>query len=695
MADNRFAQFAKSQNRFADFVKADKKTEPEPSWWQRNITGVRPKGEENTPSVYDVEDMRSPANFGSMLFGASDAQLSDQVKAQLGERFIRQEQDENGLPIVVFQDQSGQERRGYVNKPGLDSQDVLRGALGSLPYVATGAAGLAAGVGRGLLTNAGIQGVAAAGTSAAGDVAQIPLGSEQGIEEGKALTAGGFGAAGPVAGRAAGNAYQFVRDRAGGMPQALQEYGRGAVNRVQGIIDSDRLMPVDIQRQAGELGPQGMIADMGDNLREATGTLARVPGQNKQIVTDAIVRDRRAGAPGRIRQGVNNAMGQEGNQQAYIEAQRTLRNQQAAPLYNAFHQTRIPDTPQLTRVVEQIRRSQPGVFNEAARLAIADGVEPAMVARFTDDAMTPMTGVQNRTAQRVWQGVELDYLKRAVDDLVAGAERGSNEERIFSNLARTLRGTVDEILSPGQPAQSPWARARAISGEGLEARDALEEGSNVFTSKRDPFETQAQLDDLSAFGRDVFLRGARDDVRRTMGRASSAYGTTGDNAARRQFQNDFNRENLEIIAGQPAAQRLGRVIDNETTFARTYDSVAGNSATSAREAAKKMIPGAQTAETSVASEVGKKGPVGLASELAYRFVDALTNGALDQRNEVLRTGMARLMTLRGAERDAAIQALNQLRNQRGATAETARVIDRTINALSLATRGPATSALQD
>lgn len=676
-----------------------KKQEPEPSWWQRNITGVRPKGEENTPSVYDVEDMRSASNFGSMLFGASDAQLSDQVKAQLGERFIRQEQDENGMPIVVFKDQSGQERRGYVNKPGLDSQDVLRGALGSLPYVATGAAGLAAGVGRGLLANAGIQGVAAAGTSAAGDVAQIPLGSEQGIEEGKALVAGGLSAAGPLVARGASNAYQFARNRLQDMPQALQDFGRGAVNRVGEIIRSDRLLPIDLPQRARQMGPDGMIADMGDNLREATGALARVPGQNKQIVTDAIARDRRSGAPGRIRQGVDDAMGQEGNQRAFVEQQRLARNQQAAPFYQQFHQTALPETGEIAATIDIIRRGVPGAFQQARRAAIQDGIDEQFLTRLVDDPMGPITGTQ-RTEQgaRVWTGAELDYLKRAVDTAAGKARTEGDREglRRLGGLARRLRTQVDGMISPdpNDITQSPWAQARAIAGEGLEAEDALEQGSNVFTSKRDPFETQAQLDDLSAFGRDVYLRGARDDVRRTMGRASSAYGTTGDAAARRQFQNDFNQENLRLIAGPRAAAQLGRTIDNETTFARTYDSVAGNSATSAREAAKKMIPGAQTMESNLASEAGKKGPAGLATEYAFRFVDALTNGALERRNEVLRTGMARLLTLRGPERDAAIAALNQLRAGRRVNADVARAIDRTINALSIGARGPAIGASQ-
>ena len=706
MADNRFSQFAAPQNRFSQFVQAPT-AEPnaeadDPTFLggiAQSIRGKKDPRYENAPSIQEQFDLRMPT-VAAGVAGASDEQLADILQSQLGDKFVRRGKDANGNMLFVTRRDDGSEQVAYLNKPGLDRNDIGRGVASAIPYVATGVGAAALTAGRGLANVALGQGLAGGLTSIYGDVASTAMGSDEGIEAEKAALAAGLGAAGPVVGRAAGDAYQFVKNRVGGAPDALQEFGRGAVNRVGDLIQSDRLLSVDLPQRARQLGPEGMIGDMGDNLREATGALARVPGQNQRIVTDAVVRDRRVGAPDRIREGVNQALGQEGNQTAFVEAQRVARNKQAAPLYQQFHQMALPETGQLAATIDIIRRGVPGAFNEARLVAIKDGIDERFLTRLVDDPMTALTGQQtSQQGARIWTGAELDYLKRAVDKAAnkAAADADRTGAGQLGGIARRLRTQVDEMISPDpqDATQSPWAQARAISGEGLEAEEALEQGSNVFTSKRDPFETQAQLDDLSAFGRDVFLRGARDDVRRTMGRASSAYGPTGDLKARAQFQNDFNQENLGIIAGPRAAERLGRVIDNETTFARTYDSVASNSATSAREAAKKAIPGGATNESSFAAEAGKKGPVGIATEAVFKFADALTNGAIGRRNEVLRTGMARLLTLRGAERDAAIAALNEIRAQRGTNAEVARVIDRAINALSTGARGPATSAVQD
>lgn len=184
----------------------------EPSWWQRNIAGVRQPGDEKTSSVYEqfTDDLTSPTATAAML-GASDAQMGDIVAQSLGDRVIRREKDPNGYEVFVTRGQDGQEQRGYLNKPGLDTQDVWRGFYGSVPYLATGgaigAATKAAGV-TNLGVNALLQGAGAGATSVAGDVAQIPMGSQQFVEGGKAAVATGLGAAGPLVSAGAGELWR-------------------------------------------------------------------------------------------------------------------------------------------------------------------------------------------------------------------------------------------------------------------------------------------------------------------------------------------------------------------------------------------------------------------------------------------------------------------------------------------------------
>jgi hypothetical protein len=138
-------------------------------------------------------ELHNPTANAATL-GASDDAMGDIVAKTLGAKVIRRERDANGYEVFITRDPDGSEQRGYLNKPGLDSQDVARGVRGSLPYfVAGGAAGTAL-RGTGAATRIVGQATAAGGTSLGGDVATIPLGSQQSPDLGKAIiTAAGAG----------------------------------------------------------------------------------------------------------------------------------------------------------------------------------------------------------------------------------------------------------------------------------------------------------------------------------------------------------------------------------------------------------------------------------------------------------------------------------------------------------------------
>lgn len=198
-------------------VSHETKTEqPKPEGWGEwivnSVKGRQDPAYAGTPSVFGQfrEDLSNPTGMAA-LAGASDEQMGDVIRKQLGDRVLRTEKDSYGNQVIVTRGPDGQEQRGYVNVPGLDLEDVARGIRGALPYAVTGGAAGSALRGAGIGINAIAQGAAAAGTSVAGDVAQIPLGSEQGIELGKAGVVGAFGAAGPAVGAAAGKLWnRFV-----------------------------------------------------------------------------------------------------------------------------------------------------------------------------------------------------------------------------------------------------------------------------------------------------------------------------------------------------------------------------------------------------------------------------------------------------------------------------------------------------
>lgn len=175
------------------------------TWIGRRVQDIRGKRDPRFKDVpvYLPEPMTGgdAAMLYGKVFAGDDARYGDILAKSLGDRLVKREKDANGYEVITYVDDKGQQKQGYINKPGLDLEDVNRAAFGAAPYLAAGA-----GLGRFLgKTSAGpgvkslIQGTGAAATSVGTDVAAMAAGSEQGVDPIRAGVIGAFGAAGEVA----------------------------------------------------------------------------------------------------------------------------------------------------------------------------------------------------------------------------------------------------------------------------------------------------------------------------------------------------------------------------------------------------------------------------------------------------------------------------------------------------------------
>lgn len=169
-------------------------------WIVNSVRGRQDPKEAATGTVFEQfrNELESPTATAAIM-GANDAAMGDIIQKNLGDKFLRREKDANNYEVIVSRGPNGQEQRGYVNKPGLDTQDLWRFGYGAAPYlIGGGVAGTAlkeAGVG----LNALAQATTAGTTSIAGDIGSTMQGSEQGIDLEKAGVTAALGAAGPAA----------------------------------------------------------------------------------------------------------------------------------------------------------------------------------------------------------------------------------------------------------------------------------------------------------------------------------------------------------------------------------------------------------------------------------------------------------------------------------------------------------------
>lgn len=449
---------------------------------------------------------------------------------------------------------------------------------------------------------------------------------------GTALGAG-IGAAAVPAAHGLGNIVARLRGRAMPLPPELQQFRREAVDRINETVGMDGISAQQAGDNARRLGQQAMLLDSGPNMTTIAEGLNQQPGLARTAISEAI-RARRAGAVGRITSGIDDAIGQPVNVNASIDAMREDANRAAAPLYEEFYNTQIPVDAELVSILHSVPDS---VWPRVRSLMQAERIDPNIPSN---------------------SGRAIDLIKRGIDDAATSAQRGTNEQRIYSNLARTLRNHVDNLLSPGAPADGPWARARAIIEEGRGAEEALSGGLGVFRGGgRPPEQVAADLAGMSEFERQVYGLGARSDLRNSMGRAATNFRANGDAVARRSMNSDFNRQNVELVAGRRGAERLTNLIDAENAFAENYNQITANSATARRQATRDIIP--RQYDAAAMRDLRKTSISGVAMEAVGRIVNHMMAGAFNERNATIARDMAEMLIAQGAERDQVVRGLMQ------------------------------------
>lgn len=482
------------------------------------------------------------------------------------------------------------------------------------------------------------------------------------MEAGKgAAIGGGLGMAAVPVARGVSNAVGYVADRFRPIPQPLQQYERGAINALSRSTTDDALA-AQYQQRVAELGPEGMLADMGPNLRGQASAIANQPGAGQQRIVRAL-NDRADDAAGRIRQDVDQALGPAINVPETLHATRQYYRQQAAPYRQQFQNNPVPFTQPLDDTLQLLAQHEPGVIRQAARYG---GIDPAagpgqFFARQLPNGQYEITRVPNAT--------EWDYIKRALDGLARGQD--ANDRRIYGDLARRVRDQVDEAISPGAPQNSPWRQARALEREDFDivgngrTAGALEEGRDAIVGKNlTPDELRARLygvgqpptGGMRPPEATAYVMGAREGVRNVMGHAATRHGENAAATARSKLGSDFAREKLDILAGPQAAGQLTRRLDAETVFDQTRQGVTQNSATAGRQAAQAEFPNPAARQDEI-SRVGNKSIPGMVTEGAMRMFNALRGGAVTESRMRVARDAAEMLIAQGQARDNIANAL--------------------------------------
>lgn len=521
------------------------------------------------------------------------------------------------------------------------------------------------------IVNSAVTGAAYGGLLGAGE--GDGLGDRALHGAGGAALGGLLGAATPPVASGVANSIGYVADKFRSVPDILKQYGRPAVERVARAAEDDGLipsggpvMPVGTpgasriqqrsamwQRNSPTPGvpmgnttgsrlssrlpmmqdPEAMVMDIGPNLTGQASAIHNMPGAGRTQIGQSLT-ERRAAAPERISANLDSALGATVADKTFERRVVKDASAKAKPFYDEFYATPVKPSEDLAKLMD--RAQAVGAFDKARKIMQIDGIDPNSPAN---------------------TGRFLDLIKRGIDDVARDAPRGSNMERLTGNLAREFRNEVDRILSPHDPSQSIWARARSTAGEGLSVREAIQEGKTAFGKGATASELGAELGALAPPAQEGFKQGARQQVRQAMTQSSTQWGDNGDTAVRRMLGSLDARDKLRLIVDDARnADRLAGRLDAETAYARTDQAVMGNSVTAGRLQAQKEFPSAADS-SEAASRLGNKSVAGIAMEAGYRLANALTGGAISERRMMVAEQAAKMLTAKGVQAQQIIDGL--------------------------------------
>ncbi|MER9912255.1 hypothetical protein NKJ71_16650 [Mesorhizobium sp. M0050] len=425
-----------------------------------------------------------------------------------------------------------------------------------------------------------------------------------------------------------------------------------------------------------QIGGDGMLMDLGPNLRHTAGAVAATPGEGKAIVRGAIgARD--DAANWRIRSTLDETLGEAPTPSRIID--RANRNQQLlAPEYRAALRDAGPvDTLPIARYLEteaQTLRGEPQRLVQRVRSMLNHQPTPAEISG------ARALGQPAPGTTLVTDAAELLNTRHAIDDMLETTQ-GTNAV----NALTTARQAVDDELRASVPGIK---EVDAKYAELARQKEGVQHGQTVLSSGRE----SPRPDELAAEFRDSALpqgmqvgpsavpvrlrEGARAEIERIVGTNAN------DRVALQRLikgEGDWNRARLSTLFGNDKAGAIIDLLDREKLFADTSNIVTRNSETAARVAAREAIDPGSSGGFGVREGFIAGGARGAARAAGTRAIESVIDALRNGGNEKAIADMGRALTS-GPQQSAVLNAL--MKAGRGSPLQQSQV-DRVARALLL------------
>lgn len=502
--------------------------------------------------------------------------------------------------------------------------NVTGAALGTMPMIAAapGAFGLtqASKLGRiaGAMTGGAGVGAADAGVRSGGDIDQM----RQGL-----LWGGGLGVGGAVVGPVVGRGVSAVASKLRNSRLAKQlGVDPRAFALMSEYIGADDL--ANSAKMIDDLGPDAMLMDAGPNARGVAAGVYAQPGPGRTVI-DKAVKARDKDANWRIRAALDGTLGPAPVPSEIVDG--IARNQQKLqPAYrDVFREAQPAKTGGIALYLDTEIKTLRGEAQKGVRdirnMLNKVGTEeletnPAVILEIRKAIDGKLETVVDSNAKNA-----LQTARQAIDDqLRESVPRIKEPDAQFAELARQKEAVQrgQTTLASGREGPRPTELAKEVR-EG-----ALPQGLMV-----GPSAVPHRL-----------RQGARAEIERLVGTKIN------DRVALKDIvkgDGDWNRPRLATVFGKDKANEVIDLLDRESAFAETSNTVTKNSETAARNATIKALYGSADDGMGAVDGFVAGGASGAVRGAAVKSAKRLMRALEGKKGERLQEQLANVVTGRG------------------------------------------------
>ncbi|OQW38098.1 MAG: hypothetical protein A4E20_04810 [Nitrospira sp. SG-bin2] len=410
----------------------------------------------------------------------------------------------------------------------------------------------------------GLVGGGVAGLAGQPGMELLGFGARKGVEGGRAI-------------------YNTLKNQA----EAKANPGSQADKLLNRALLEDKVTLAELQNRIANAQPgQGMVNLGGENT-VALGRQATVQKGEGRTLAQDFFEEQAQGAPDRAADAVKGLS--DRGYYGTVESLDATRKALAKPLYDAAY---AKPSMQVwsPRVADLMKRpSMKAAFAKAQRIAAEEGRNPKELGLDFNDAGDPMFLVGADKNGQIPSMQTLDYVKRALDDVVEGYRDKTSGKLVLDTEGRAINNTRAEflgILKEGNPEYKAALEAYAGPSHAL---DMLEVGRDIYGARGKPADVIRRFQGLSPQDQELarigFVRNAIEDL-----------GNVGDNGSvyLKLFGNSNKRAVAQVMFPDEASfNKFAAQMQAEKKMLAANRTVQGGSPTSRIDADKAAMSDAE------------------------------------------------------------------------------------------------------